>query len=616
MLRMSLHKCMTRRLSHASLVNRLLRHSPCMSLRGFARACHERSVVAAITCLLLVLVACGDDDSDFATRPSDDSSSSVTPKSSSSSKVPEPAEKSSSSTKSSSSSEYIRVPCDVETDENCFEDARDGQTYKTVKIGDQVWMAENLNYKTDSSFCYNDSVEYCEKYGRLYTWAVAMDSAGTWSANGMGCGYNKTCSPAYPVRGVCPSGWHLPDTTEWNTLFNAVGGSSIAGTKLKFMSGWYNSGNGTDDFGFSAPPAGYRHYYGYYNYEGRGAYFWSSTEFNSNGAYYMGLYYSYDPADLNIDGKNYGFSVRCLKDYDDESSSSVKNESSSSVTLSSSSSDISVVEESSSSEDSSNSSSSDSEKSSSSAGEAASSSSSVELNCSALLEGTDGWSWDIPKECRFNPDITYGTMADSRDGQTYKTVKIGEQTWMAENLNYADSTKTPSLLKRSWCYNNNVENCAVAGRLYTWSAAIDSVKLATDADNPQDCGYGKICTLPAKVQGICPEGWHLPTRAEWNTLFAEVGGGLTAGKVLKSQTGWYNKGSGTDGVGFFALSVGYRDINGIFRDDGIYANFWSTVEFKDNFAYRMCFYYDDESAGLYNFNKINGVSVRCLQDDP
>jgi len=305
----------------------------------------------------------------------------------------------------------------------------------------------------------------------------------------------------------------------------------------------------------------------------------------------------------------------------DDSSSSVcedcDDESSSSVTPKSSDSETSVSSSSTKSSSSSvKSSSSDSEESSSSAGEAASSSSSVELNCSALLEGTDGWSWDIPKKCRFNPDITYGTMADSRDGQTYKTVKIGEQTWMAENLNYADSTKTPSLLKRSWCYNNNIENCAVAGRLYTWSAAIDSVKLATDADNPQDCGYGKICTLPAKVQGICPEGWHLPTRAEWNTLFAEVGGGLTAGKVLKSQTGWYNKGSGTDGVGFSALSVGYRDINGIFRDDGIYANFWSTVEFKDNFAYRMCFYDDDESAGLYDFNKINGVSVRCVKDEP
>ena len=131
-------------------------------------------------------------------------------------------------------------------------DDRDGQTYKTVKIGDQWWMAENLNYKTDNSFCYKDKSANCTKYGRHYAWAAAMDSVGTWSTNGKGCGYRMTCSPTYPVRGVCPEGWHLPDTTEWNTLFTAVGGSSIAGTKLKFMSGWYNSGNGTDDFGFSS----------------------------------------------------------------------------------------------------------------------------------------------------------------------------------------------------------------------------------------------------------------------------------------------------------------------------------------------------------------------------
>ncbi|MBR4349023.1 MAG: fibrobacter succinogenes major paralogous domain-containing protein [Fibrobacter sp.] len=514
-----------------------------------------RSLWFGILVCAAMFVACGDDDSDFATRPSDDSSSSVTPKSSSSSKVPEPAEKSSSSTKSSSSSEYIRVPCDVETDENCFEDARDGQTYKTVKIGDQVWMAENLNYKTDSSFCYNDSVEYCEKYGRLYTWAVAMDSAGTWSANGMGCGYNKTCSPTYPVRGVCPSGWHLPDTTEWNTLFNAVGGSSIAGTKLKFMSGWYNSGNGTDDFGFSAPPAGYRHYYGYYNYEGRGAYFWSSTEFNSNGAYYMGLYYSYDPADQNIDGKNYRFSVRCLKDYDDESSSSVTPESSDSET-------------------------------------SVSSSSTESSSSSAKVDGSEY-------------DAIANTLKDLRDGQTYKTVKIGDQVWMAENLNFETDS--------SFCYNDSVEYCEKYGRLYTWAVAMDSAGAWTT--NGKDCGYGEDCSPTYPVRGVCPEGWHLPSMDEWDTLFTAAGDSSVAWTKLKSTSGWYNGGNGTDDLGFSVFPAGER-----FRKDGDYyyegynAFFWSSTEFVSYTAFYRYLHYSSDYVLLDYESKNFGFSVRCLQD--
>ena len=242
------------------------------------------------------------------------------------------------------------------------------------------------------------------------------------------------------------------------------------------------------------------------------------------------------------------------------SSSSVKNESSTSITLSSSSSDISAVEESSSSEDSSNSSSSDrdessssivlensssslmssssvipssSGESSSSAGEAASSSSSVELNCSALLEDEFGWDWNIPKECRFNPNITYGSMTDSRDKKVYKTIKIGGQTWMAENLNYFDKT----LNNCSWCFgasdSTTTANCAVAGRLYTWAAAIDSAKLYKDMSI--DCGHRKTCTLPDTVYGICPPGWHLPTRAEWDTLITEVGGQSNTGIVPSSK---------------------------------------------------------------------------------
>ena len=205
---------------------------------------------------------------------------------------------------------------------------RDGQTYKTVTIGDQTWMAENLNYaytgvpldhgyytSDSTSWCYENDPANCTKYGRLYTWAAAMDSVGTWSTNGKGCGYGSTCSPTGTIRGICPEGWHLPSKTEWNTLFTAVGGRLTAGQVLKSQTGWDDSGNGTDAFGFSALPAGYGDYYGDYYYEGYYAYFWSSSEDGSDYAYIMYLYYDCDYANLNYDDKDYGVSsVRCVKD--------------------------------------------------------------------------------------------------------------------------------------------------------------------------------------------------------------------------------------------------------------------------------------------------------------
>ena len=216
-------------------------------------------------------------------------------------------------------------------------DSRDGQTYKTVTIGTQTWMAENLNYAyTDvpykrgdytsdsTSYCYKDDANNCSKYGRLYTWAAAMDSVGTWSTNGKGCGYGTTCSSTYPVRGICPKGWHLPTEAEFETLFTAVGGQStfvgesIAGKVLKSTTGWpYRDITNEeafafeDAFAFSALPAGYRDLNENFRSEGYGAYFWSSTEGNSGNAYGMGLGYS---AGLDNCTKGLGFSVRCLKD--------------------------------------------------------------------------------------------------------------------------------------------------------------------------------------------------------------------------------------------------------------------------------------------------------------
>ena len=215
------------------------------------------------------------------------------------------------------------------------------------------------------------------------------------------------------------------------------------------------------------------------------------------------------------------------------------------------------------------------------------------------------WSWDVPKEARLNPEITYATMTDSRDGKIYKTVTIGDQVWMAENLNYADSTKTPSLKGKSWCYDNEAANCDVTGRLYTWAAAIDSVKLATDTDNPQDCGYGKNCGLTGPVQGICPTGWHLPDTTEWRALFTAVGGSSTASKVLKSQTGWnegwYSYYNGTDAFGFSALPFGDY--------------FWSSTEHDSNNAYFMSLLSYDDYGILGDYTqKDNSSLVRCLRD--
>ena len=195
---------------------------------------------------------------------------------------------SSETTQSSSSSENISAGSVYDATAKTLTDLRDGKTYKTVTIGDQTWMAENLNYETENSYCYDDDPSNCSKYGRLYTWAAA-----------------KT---------VCPSGWHLPSTTEFKTLFTAVGGSSTAGTVLKSTGGWYNDGNGTDAFGFSALPAGNRRNNGYYNDEGNYAYFWSSKEYDSSNAYRMYLYYNHDNAYLSYCSKDYGFSVRCVKD--------------------------------------------------------------------------------------------------------------------------------------------------------------------------------------------------------------------------------------------------------------------------------------------------------------
>lgn len=191
----------------------------------------------------------------------------------------------------------------------------DGNVYQTVTIGTQVWMAENLkvtHYRNgDAISNVADSAEwtglttgaYCEyafdlnnvaTYGRLYNWYAVADS-----------------------RNIAPIGWHVPTDAEWQTLADYLGGSSVAGGKLKETgtTHWLSPNTGaTNESGFSALPGGYSDYYGYFTYVGNYALFWLSTEFKSLSAWYRSLYYYYSDISRSYYSKKGGFSVRCIRD--------------------------------------------------------------------------------------------------------------------------------------------------------------------------------------------------------------------------------------------------------------------------------------------------------------
>jgi uncharacterized protein (TIGR02145 family) len=168
-----------------------------------------------------------------------------------------------------------------------FIDPRDGQSYKTVVIGNQEWMAENLNYGTVGSYCYSDLPTSCEEFGRLYTWETALY--------------------------VCPEGWHLPTTGEFETLISNVGGKEVAGKMLKSTTRWYD-GNGIDAFGFNILPAGRRDDDGSSHYAGMSTAFWSATGIDESLAYVLYLNSINESADLISGLKDYAYSVRCLRD--------------------------------------------------------------------------------------------------------------------------------------------------------------------------------------------------------------------------------------------------------------------------------------------------------------
>ena len=205
----------------------------------------------------------------------------------------------------------------------------------------------------------------------------------------------------------------------------------------------------------------------------------------------------------------------------------------------------------------------------------------------------------------FNADLTYGTMTD-QDGNVYKTVTIGTQTWMAENLRttiYNDGTAIPNvtdddewvgLTTGAYCnYKNttSVDTIATYGRLYNWYA-VNTGKLA-------------------------PTGWHVPTDAEWTELTDYIGGTFVSGGILKEAgtTHWASPNTGsTNESGFTALPGGYRGYSGGFRSFGYGGRWWSATELGSNHAWRRYIdYYVIDVEGYYS-DKWVGLSVRCVRD--
>jgi uncharacterized protein (TIGR02145 family) len=171
---------------------------------------------------------------------------------------------------------------------NSYKDPRDKQKYRTIKVGSRLWLADNLNYKMDGSFCYKDDESQCMAYGRLYTWDAAVNA--------------------------CPQGFHLPTDDDFQSLWQAAGADFNASYLLKSAYGWSGETNGSDTLKFSAMPAGNRFDDETYGNLSKFAFFWSSEaskEKQNARVWYMtskSMSFSF----MNKP-KIFGFSVRCVQ---------------------------------------------------------------------------------------------------------------------------------------------------------------------------------------------------------------------------------------------------------------------------------------------------------------
>ncbi len=607
---------------------------------------------------------------------------------------------------------------------NCgdpFTDPRDGQTYNTVQIGDQCWMAENLNIGTMingtvemtengviEKYCYDNDPANCETYGGLYQWNEMME-------------YSTTPG----VQGICPGGWHLPTDDEWITLTDFLSGAAGGKMKETGTTYWQSPNAGaTNESGFTALPGGNRDNDGNFYSLTSHAFFWSSSEHLSSYARYRYLTYLSDFVFSNLSYKSFGFRVRCVQDdftptnQPPEQPSSPNPEDgvesqSIEVDLSWSCTDpendpltydiyfgtVSTPPQIATGQTETYYYSGTLENNTeyfwkiiahdnqgnTTDGPVWSFTTMAEPDCDDGIPCTiDYYDYDLG-ECVHEPndnicddgvfcngqeicDPTLGCVSgtptviddgiectidlcdeslnvvlhipddsacddgdpettdicdpesgclhipvsscgdpftDPRDGQTYETVQIGNQCWMAENLNIGtridgSSNQTNDNSIEKYCYDNLESNCDTYGGLYQWD---EVMQYSTNEG----------------VQGICPIGWHVPTDAEWAVLVNELGGVSIAGGKLKEigTAHWISPNTGaTNESGFTGLPGGYRYNNvGNYDAMGLYGFFWTSSYFMiPTLPYRWHLYALNSQATQGYENPEQGTSLRCLSD--
>ncbi|MDD6582684.1 MAG: FISUMP domain-containing protein [Bacteroidales bacterium] len=557
-------------------------------------------------------------------------------------------------------------------------------TYNTVVIGNQCWLKENLktlNYchgtyattialgsdtSTTTAYRYypNNNSSNVATYGYLYNWKAVMGDSSSSNANPSG------------VRGICPPDWHVPSDAEWTQLTNYVSSQSqyVCGDDntqiakaLASTTEWGSSSNicavgntpnNNNATGFSALPANLRVRN---SYDGitQCAAFWSSTESSFEEAYTRVLFYDKDDVDnfyysshhsynYSYNGKDIGHSVRCLRNENASSTVSTTAVSSINITETTAICGGNVT--------------SDGGTAVTARGVCWSTSHFPTINDSHTTDGSGTGSFTSSitglianttyyvrayatnhTGTAYGNEIKFisGTTLDGQpcpeantvtdiDNNIYNTVKIGNQCWMKENLRttrYANGTSIPlgstfsSTAPYRYNPNNNSSNVSTYGYLYNWKSLMGN----SSSSNAN----------PSGVQGVCPDGWHVPSVAEWTQLTNYVSSrgqyhyctfysNLIA-KALASTTGWNstddicpcvvgNTPSNNNATGFSALPAGYYDRSSCINF-GSHAIFWSSTESDSTHAYYYWLYRDDYNIYRQNSYFSNyGFSVRCLRD--